>query len=47
MGVVSYIADDVLVMRDGRAVESGRCEDIFTNPQHAYTKQLLASLLTI
>lgn len=45
MSVVSYIADDVLVMCDGRAVEQGSCEQIFSNPQHAYTRKLLASVL--
>lgn len=47
MGVVSYIADDVLVMRDGKVVERGGCEQIFSNPQQLYTRQLLASVLTI
>lgn len=47
MGVVSYIADDVLVMRDGKAVEMASCEQIFTQPQHLYTKQLLSSVLTV
>jgi peptide/nickel transport system ATP-binding protein len=47
MGVVSYIADDVLVMRAGKAVEVGSCEQLFTNPQDAYTRQLLASVLTV
>jgi peptide/nickel transport system ATP-binding protein len=46
MGVVSYIADDVLVMRQGRAVEAGPCEELFANPRKPYTKQLLASVLT-
>lgn len=44
MGVVSYIADDVLVMRDGRMVESGRCEDLIKKPKNAYTKALLAGV---
>ncbi len=47
MGVVSYIADDVLVMRDGKVVEVGSCEQIFSEPKHDYTRQLLASVLTI
>lgn len=47
MGVVSYIADDVLVMRDGKAVERGCCEQIFMNPQDVYTRQLLASVLIV
>lgn len=47
MGVVSYIADDVLVMRDGKAIEMASCEQIFTNPQQIYTRQLLSSVLEI
>jgi len=46
MGVVSYIADEVLVMKDGRAVERGSCEQIFEHPTHSYTRQLLASVLS-
>jgi peptide/nickel transport system ATP-binding protein len=45
MSVVSYLADDVLVMRAGQAVESGEAEQILTKPCHEYTKQLLASVL--
>lgn len=47
MGVVSYIADDVLVMKEGKAVEFGTVKQIFTQPQHAYTKQLLGAVLDI
>ena len=47
MSVVSYIADDVLVMREGKAVEVGPCKQMFADPQQDYTKQLLASVLTI
>lgn len=47
MAVVSYMADDVLVMREGRVVETGSCEQILKNPQHDYTKQLLSSVLLI
>lgn len=45
MGVVSYIADEVLVMKDGLAVEFGTCEQIFRQPKHPYTKQLLDAVL--
>ncbi|NCT57184.1 MAG: ABC transporter ATP-binding protein [Legionella sp.] len=44
MAVVSYIADDVLVMRDGRMVEHGTCEQLLRAPAHAYTRQLLAGV---
>lgn len=42
LGVVSEIADRVLVMYKGNIVESGTVEDIFRKPQHPYTKGLLA-----
>lgn len=47
MAVVSYLADDVLVMRDGRMVEQGTCEQLLRAPAHAYTKQLLAGVRVI
>lgn len=47
MGVVSYIADEILVMKEGVAVEFGSCHKIFNNPEHVYTKQLLNSVLEI
>ncbi|MGB3501667.1 MAG: ABC transporter ATP-binding protein [Mesorhizobium sp.] len=43
LGVVRRIADRVCVMTKGKIVETGRTEDVFTNPQHAYTKHLLAA----
>lgn len=43
MSVVSYIADDVLVMKNGRIVEAGTCEQILTNPRDPYTTLLLRS----
>lgn len=47
MSVVSYIANDVLVMKDGKAVEFGRCEQIMHSPQHPYTQQLLGAVLSL
>ncbi len=44
MGVVADIADRVLVMYQGEAVETGTVEAVFHNPQHAYTKALLAAV---
>jgi len=43
LGIVRKFADRVCVMTKGRIVETGSVEDIFTNPQHAYTRHLLAS----
>ncbi len=42
LGVIAEIADDVAVMYKGRIVEYGPLEHIFTDPQHPYTKGLLA-----
>lgn len=47
MAVVSYIADDVLVMRDGRMVEHGTCEQLLRAPAHTYTQQLLTGVSSI
>lgn len=43
LSVVRYIADDVLVLSKGVAVEQGSREAIFANPQHPYTQQLFAA----
>ncbi|MVN21925.1 ABC transporter ATP-binding protein [Mucilaginibacter arboris] len=42
LGVIREIADEVLVMYKGRIVEQAATETIFLNPQHPYTKGLLA-----
>ncbi|MFK4825010.1 ABC transporter ATP-binding protein [Paenochrobactrum sp. BZR 588] len=44
MGVVAEMADDVVVMWKGKKVEEGTVNDIFANPQHAYTKVLLSAV---
>lgn len=44
LGVMSAVADDVAVMRYGEIVERGATKQIFTNPQHPYTRQLLDSM---
>ena len=41
-GVVADIADDVVVMFRGEIVESGSVKEVLENPQHPYTKALLA-----
>ncbi|MBO4384447.1 MAG: ABC transporter ATP-binding protein [Clostridia bacterium] len=44
LGVVAEICDRVSVMYAGRIVEQGTVNEIFYNPQHPYTKKLLASI---
>jgi peptide/nickel transport system permease protein len=41
-GVVSEICDRVAVMKDGEIVETGETREVLANPQHAYTKRLIA-----
>ena len=44
MGVVADMADEILVMKDGITVEHGTSEQIFNNPKHPYTQQLLGAV---
>src|SRR6478736_2411849 len=44
MGVVADLADRIMVMKNGVVVESGAVDQIFHDPQHPYTQQLLASV---
>ncbi|OHV80627.1 ABC transporter ATP-binding protein [Ensifer sp. LCM 4579] len=43
LGIVRKIADRVCVMTKGKIVETGPTAEIFANPQHSYTRHLLAS----
>ena len=44
MSVVAYFADRVAVMYQGKIVEEGDVVEVLTNPQHEYTKKLLAAV---
>lgn len=44
LAVVRQIADDVVVMQNGKVVEKGPTDDIFNDPQTAYTKNLIDSI---
>lgn len=47
LGVVRFISDRIGVMYFGHLVELGSAEDIFNNPKHPYTKQLLNAIPTM
>lgn len=44
LGVIGAMADRVLVLKDGEAVEYGKTQDVLTNPQADYTRALLAAV---
>ncbi|WP_142849130.1 ABC transporter ATP-binding protein [Telmatospirillum sp. J64-1] len=45
--VVRALADDLIVMKDGKVVESGRSDHIFAAPQTAYTQALMAAAFNL
>ena len=45
LGVIRTLSDRVMVMRQGRVVEQGLADQIFQDPQHAYTQQLVHAKL--
>ncbi|MGC4746710.1 dipeptide ABC transporter ATP-binding protein [Micromonospora sp. DT201] len=47
MGVVADVADDVVVLRDGQIVEQATAAQLFTAPQHEYTRALLHAVPTL
>ena len=44
MGVIRAMADKVLVLHEGEIMEYGVTEEVFEQPQSAYTKKLLAAV---
>jgi oligopeptide/dipeptide ABC transporter ATP-binding protein len=44
LGVISEIADEIIVMYAGRIVERASAADLFANPRHPYTRGLIATL---
>ena len=47
LAVVEHVSDHVLVMYRGKIVESASAESIYLNPQHEYTRKLLAAIPTL
>ena len=41
LNIIRHISDNVIVMKDGEVVEKASTQELFTNPQHPYTKKLL------
>ena len=44
LAVVRYMADEVMVMKDGEVVELAGSDEIYANPRHPYTRLLLSSM---
>ena len=44
LGVAAETADNVVVLKNGKIVESGTLKTVFTTPKHSYTKQLMSSI---
>ena len=44
LGIVRELADRVIVMYQGEIVEEGKVKDVFDNPKHSYTRNLIQSL---
>jgi peptide/nickel transport system ATP-binding protein len=44
LAVVRYMADEVMVMKDGEIVEIAGPDELYTNPKHPYTQLLLSSI---
>ncbi|MBO0997512.1 ABC transporter ATP-binding protein [Bacillus sp. SD075] len=47
LGVVQYLADELLVMRNGEIVESGKAEVLFSTPKHEFTKYLINTRVSL
>lgn len=44
LGLVRHVADHVVVLRDGLAVEQASADQLFAHPQHPYTRELIAAI---
>jgi len=44
LAVVRYMADEVMVMKDGEVVEIAGPDELYASPKHPYTRLLLSSI---
>jgi ABC-type dipeptide/oligopeptide/nickel transport system ATPase component len=44
IGVVSAMADSILVLQNGNVMEYGKAKDVLENPQNDYTRKLLSAV---
>ena len=47
ISVVKYLAEKVMVMKNGEIVEAGTVDDVMVSPKKSYTKTLLNSVFTL
>ncbi|WP_110954927.1 ABC transporter ATP-binding protein [Anaerosinus massiliensis] len=47
LGIIEYLADDVLVMYQGNCVEFGTAQQVFRNPKHEYSKYLMHTRIAL
>jgi len=47
LSVIGYMSDRIAVMKEGKIIEVGTCEEILGNPRETYTRKLLESTLKI
>lgn len=47
LGVVQHLAQEILVMKDGKCIERGKASEVFKNPKHEYTKYLIDTRLKL
>jgi len=47
LSVVRFMSDRIMVMKDGKIIESGDADELYNHPQNEYTKQLLAAVASI